>query len=71
MGSTAVTQTSLESYFHDIKGGKELTQGEKVLKAMIDLGGKATINQLYRKTGILPSTVAARLNKLLSEQEGA
>ena len=66
---TAVTQTSLLSYFDDIKDGKEITQGEKVLKAMNELGGKATINQLYRKTGILPSTVSARLNKLLKNKE--
>ncbi len=66
---TSVTQTSLDSYFHDIKDGKEITQSEKVLNALKALGGKATINQIFRKTGIFPSTVAARLNKLLGEDD--
>lgn len=66
---TAVTQTSLQSYFDDIKDGKEVTQSQRVLNALNALGGKATINQLSRKTGIYPSTVAARLNKLLKSEE--
>lgn len=61
---TSVTQTSLESYFFDIKAGKELSQEQKVLNAVKSFKGKATINEIARKLSMYPSTVSARLNGL-------
>lgn len=63
------TITSINSYNKDIRNNKEVTQGKKVLKALEALGGSATINQLWRFTGIFPHLVSARLNYLYHVEE--
>ena len=64
---TNVSQSSLDAYFGEIEGQKELGQAERIA-LFVKNTGRCTRRQIAKALDMETSTVSARVNKLINSQ---
>jgi len=66
---TNVSETSIYNYHNEIRGKKENSQDQIILKVIKELG-KATAKMIQKKTGLEISSVSRSVNNLWSGKNG-